>query len=86
MNKKFSFKDVKEPSMVEGKTYLAEIVICPWAYRKIKDYESTAGKLVKVTLGEVVNIEWESGDRNSVPRKNIRIIGEYKPGDSQKNA
>lgn len=76
MKKSHNPKFAKEQPITEGKTYLAEIVVCPWAYRKYEDHKSTVGKIVRVTAYQTINIEWESGDSNSVPRNCIRIIGE----------
>ncbi len=76
MNIRFDPKRAREQRMTEGKTYLARMVKCPTAYRKIKGHKSTRGKIVRVTLGRVVNIEWEGGGENSVDRSRIRILGE----------
>ena len=69
-------KLIKEQATTEGKTYLAEIVKCPWAYRKIPDQKSTVGKIVRVTMSRVVNIQWDSGAENSIDRSCVKIIGE----------
>lgn len=69
-------KRAKEHPITEGRTYLARIIVCPWAYRKIKGYKSTRGRIVRVTPYSTVHIEWEGGAVNSVPRSCLRVIGE----------
>lgn len=76
MNPSHDPKRIKEPSMMEGREYLAKIVVCPWAYRKIPGHKSTVGKIVRVKLGGVVSIEWESGNFNGTDRSHIRVLGE----------
>ena len=76
MKKTHNPKKALEHPITEGRTYLAEIVVCPWAYRKIEGQKSTVGQIVRVTAGRNIGIEWESGDKNGVDRSNVRIIGE----------
>lgn len=69
-------KLAKEHPIIEGRTYLAEITTCPWAYRKIPYSVSIVGQIVRVVASPIVEIEWEDGSKNSCLRSNLRIIGE----------
>ncbi len=75
--KPFSRKQVKECPITEGRTYLAEVIVDPWANHD--GHMSCLGQLVKVRAYGVVNVEWPGGGKNSFSRDSVRIIGEYKP-------
>lgn len=72
---RFSSRKVKEHPMTEGRTYLARVLVDPWkgwAGHK----RSLVGQIVKVRLGDAVEIEWPSGGGNSFARSSVEVIGE----------
>ena len=71
-------EDAKEHPITEGRTYLAEVIVDPWAYRKIPEHTSLVGQIVRVKASEIVEIQWASGGKNSCHRSNLRVLGEAK--------